>query len=118
MFRRILGAGLLLALVGLLAPVPAVAQKKDAKDKDIPTIDADTLRPGEVNGKLQTTPGTDGSFTVRVEVKKQEIDPKALEKLSRAGGKENAELEAVVREQERIARLQAELARERTPSAQ
>src|SRR5437868_6579931 len=106
MLRRILGAALLLALFGVLVPVPAAAQKKDAKEKDIPTVDADTLRPGDVNGKLQTVPGTDGSFTVRVELKKQELDQKALEKLTRVGGKENAELEALMREQERIARLQ------------
>jgi len=114
MLRRILGSGLLLALFVVFAPVSAFAQKKDAKPKeDTPTVDADKLTPGEFTGKLQTTPGSDGSFTLRTEYKHVVVDQKALDKALKQAGSTQGPLHNLAREQQHIAQLQMDLQRAR-----
>lgn len=73
MFGRILAGCLVLTLV---LPLLAQNAKKGAKD-DKPAVDADKLKPGVFVGKLLNAPGTDGAFTVEVEMQTLELRPNA-----------------------------------------
>jgi len=111
MYRRLLGAGLLVVMFLSLGAPATWAQKPDKKPAAAPT-DADTLPPGESSGKLKSVPGTDGTFTVGVEYQHLELkNPKALAQFQKA----NPQLTNAIRDQQKIAQTQAHLATARTP---
>ncbi len=72
-------------------------------------VDGDNLPPGQFTGKLVSTPGTDGLFTVNVEFDKVVLRPGA-------GQSENRDVQQLIRDQNRIEKTQNELARARNPS--
>jgi hypothetical protein len=69
--------------------------------------DGGTLPPGDYTGKLVSTPGTDGSFTVTVETDRTEAN-------ANAASRENHEVQQLLKDQEHIDKLQIELARAKT----
>lgn len=72
-------------------------------------MDGDNLPPGQFTGKLVSTPGTDGLFTVNVEFDKVVLKPGA-------GRSENRDVQQLTRDQNRIEQTQNELASARNPS--
>lgn len=88
---------------GCLLALPALAGDKNAAD---PTKDAasDKLPPGDYTGKLVSTPGTDGMFTVVIETDRLQAKPGAAQTQSR-------EVQQLLKDQEHIEKLQLELAR-------
>src|SRR5947209_468550 len=109
MVRRLLGSGLLLALLtSCTASAPGQDKKKKADPP--PTADADTLPAGQYAGKLKNAPGSDGSFVLAVEYQHLELtNPKALQQFMKA----NPQLAHAIRDQQHIATLQNQLARAR-----
>ena len=83
------------------APLLAADPPKD--------VDGDNLPPGQFAGKLVSTPGTDGLFTVNVEFDKVMLKPGA-------GQSENRDVQQLTRDQNRIEKTQNELAHARNPS--
>jgi len=115
MLRRIPMAAFLLAALAVLPAAPAFGQKKDkANDTNVPSVDADTLTPGDYTGKLQGLPDTDGNFVVRIDFQRLQLDQKALDKALKAGGKENKQLNKLAAENQHIAQLQLEVLNART----
>jgi hypothetical protein len=102
--RRHLGFGLLTAFL-LALPVSAADEKKKG-DNVLPTIDSDKLTAGDYTGKLLTVPGTDGSFTLEIQV------PKLVLKNPNQAPSGN-KYANVIREQQRITQLQNQLAHSR-----
>jgi hypothetical protein len=87
---------------GLLAmPVVAANTPKD--------VDGDKLPAGQFTGKLVSTPGTDGSFTVNVETDRVELKQGAART-------ENRDVQQLMRDQQRVEQTQSEIARARNPS--
>ena len=82
----------------LAAPLPAADPPKD--------VDGDNLPSGVFTGKLASTPGSDGSFTMKVEIDRMELKPGAARN-------ENREVQQLVRDQQRIEQTQGEIARAR-----
>jgi hypothetical protein len=97
-------------LAGLFLILPASAQDRKKDKKAPPTVDSDKLAAGEYTGKLKTTPGSDGEFTVEVEVPHLEL--KNPNQIPRSN---NNQLNNIYREQQRIVQLQGQLAASRTP---
>jgi len=115
MYRRLFGAGLLMATF-LCVEMPAQGadkdKKKDKKAEPAPTTDADKLPAGDFSGKLKSVPGSDGTFLVGVEYQHLELkNPNALAHFQKA----NPHLNNLVRDQQHIAQTQAQLANARTP---
>ena len=88
---------------GCLFALPAFAADP-GKD-----VDGDNLPAGQFTGQLVSTPGTDGSFTLKVEMDRIELRPGA-------GQSENRDVQQLARDQRRIEQTQAEMARARNPS--
>jgi hypothetical protein len=72
-------------------------------------VDGDNLPPGAFTGKLVSTPGTDGLFTVNVEFDRVVLRPGANQS-------ENREVQQLVRDQQRVERTENELVRARNAS--
>jgi hypothetical protein len=97
--------GLLTALTFLL-PLMAADNKKDKKDDPtLNPLDSDKLPAGDYTGKLLTTPGSDGAFTLQIDFKHYE--PKNPAQLTAKEAKLQAEIQAV---QQKMATTQAHLA--------
>ncbi len=82
----------------LAAPVLAADPPKD--------VDGDNLPAGTFTGKLTIVPGTDGSFTMKVEFDHVQLKPGAA-------NNQNRDVQRLVRDQERIEKTQVEIARAR-----
>jgi hypothetical protein len=85
---------------GCLAALPALAADPPKN------ADGGTFAPGDYTGKLVSTPGTDGAFTIAVETDRLAPKPGAAQA-------ENRDVQQLLRDQEHIDKLQAELARSR-----
>jgi hypothetical protein len=72
MLARILRAVALLAVTLCLAMSAQAQDKSKAPDKSAASVDADTLKEGEYFGKLINTPGSDGQFTIRIDMSRYE----------------------------------------------
>lgn len=110
--RRLIGTGLLIAVIFGLPIADAYSQAKKKADPKAPTtiIDSAKLGAGEFIGLLKSTPGADRVFTLEVEV------PQA------AGGTpgkmaypNNGNANRIAQAQLRVQREMADLARARTP---
>jgi hypothetical protein len=105
--RRYLGA---VPFLALLLALPAAAQKQR-----VPTpqnaLDAEKLGNGQFTGFLLTVPGTDRTFTVRVQYQDVQLKPNAL----RTANNQNVQLN---RQLQQIARLQQQMARSKNPAQQ
>lgn len=113
---HLLGIGVLALAILSLSGEPAFGQKKDKNDT--PPVDAGNLPPGVFQGKLLNLPtGTDRTFSLEVETKIVELDENAVRKLQQGNpnGQYARALEQLQRDQQRMARLQQELARARNP---
>src|SRR4051794_40038358 len=98
-----MGSRSLVALLcGSLLALPAVAADP-AKDTD-----GGKLPPGQYTGKLTSTPGSDGAFTVKVEVDQQQLNTGQVNAV-------NSEVRDAQIDQERIDKLQLEMARTKDP---
>jgi hypothetical protein len=93
--------GCILGLPALAADKPAPKNADAAKD-----VDGDKLPAGQFTGKLSNVPGSDGSFTVNVEIERAEVGPNALRNETRQG-------QQILRDQQQIERLQMDIARAR-----
>jgi hypothetical protein len=102
---RYVGAVPFLALVLAL---PAAAQKR-AQPKN--TLDADNLASGQFTGLLLTAPGSDRTFTVRVQYQQLQLKPNALRTANNQNNSANRQLQ-------QIARLQQQMARSKNPAQQ
>jgi len=113
MLRRILTLSLLAALV---LPLAAAAADKDknATPAPKPAVDADKLSPGDFLGKLMTTPGTDGSFTVEMSYQHLEPNPN-YHPPHNANAQANHTANTLAKDQQRIAHLQQQVARAKKP---
>ena len=100
MRSRCLGTAL---LCGCLWAFPTLAADKNAAPDAGKDVDGDKLPPGQFTGKLKTVPGSDGSFTINVEIDSLQLKPGA-------GANEAAQ---VLRDQQQLERLQADVARAR-----
>jgi hypothetical protein len=112
MGNRFLGSTLLVAFV-LLAPALAADDKKPAgKDDKTKPLDADTLPIGAYTGKMLDVVDQDGNFTAQVDITHYEPkDPKHPDAYAKA-------MQLVTREQERIARLEHDVATAKKPQEQ
>jgi hypothetical protein len=106
MRRRYLGA---VPFLALLLAVPAAAQKRPAPPQN--AIDADKLASGQFTGFLVTPPGSDRTFTVRVQYQDVQLKPNAL----RTANNQNAH---VNRQLQQAARLQQQMAKSKNPAQQ
>jgi hypothetical protein len=99
--------------LALFLALPATAQKNKPQNKPQPQapLDADKLASGKFTGFLLTTPGTDRTFTVRVQYQNVELKPNALRTAANANNQANRQLQQVVR-------LQQQMARSRNPAQQ
>src|SRR5438105_2853470 len=104
MRRRYLGA---VPFLALLLALPAAAQKRVPTPQN--ALDAEKLTSGQFTGFLLTAPGTDRTFTVRVQYQDVQLKPNAL----RAASNQNAQLN---RQLQQIARLQQQMARSKSPA--
>jgi hypothetical protein len=111
MWHRFLAVGLLAALICGLPSVRA-DDKKGKKDdpKQQTPVDSDKLPAGDYTGKLVTTPGADGTFTIQIDTKRYE--PKNPNQLT---NKENQLQGKIQQSQQKIANLQAQIIGARTP---
>jgi hypothetical protein len=107
-----LGSGLLLGLL-LLSPGLAADEKKPAaKDDKTKHVDSDTLPNGSYTGKMLDMVDQDGNFTAQVDITHYEPkDPKHPEAHAKA-------MQAVTRDQERVAQLEHEYATAKKPQEQ
>ena len=104
MFRRFLGAALLLTVLAANA-TPVNGQDKKKKPDAPPPTDADTLTAGSYAGKLKTTPDTDGSFVVSIPYQHYVLkNPNKIPKNT------NPQMTRLLRDQQNIANIQAKLA--------
>jgi len=103
-----LGAGLLLASL-LVLPVSA-APRKPGKNNSPPSVDAEKLTARKLTGKLVSTPGTDRSFTLQIQLQQLKLKPDALRP------RDDPELRNLARSQRRLLQLQDRLARSRNPA--
>jgi hypothetical protein len=95
--------------LALLLALPAAAQKKPALPNN--PVDADKLASGQFTGFLLTTPGTDRTFTVRVQYQDLQLKPNALRTANNQNNHANRQLQ-------QIARLQQQMARSKNPAQQ
>ncbi len=106
-----LGAGFTLAL---LLALPAFADDKNPPAKVDPKapVDADKLTPGEFTGKLKSTPGSDGNFTLTVEYQHLELkNPNQLPK-------NNAGSKTLSHDIQHVTKLQQQVANAKKPQDQ
>jgi hypothetical protein len=82
----------------------ALAARADAPKN----VDGDNLPLADYVGKLTTTLNSDGAFTMKVEFDRAQVNPGAVNAA-------NTELRDVLRDQERIDRIQADIGRTRDP---
>jgi len=110
--RRLVGASLLTLAFLAACAVEAHAQKDKKKDdkKDQPAVDSAKLS-GEFAGTLKTTPGTDRTFLVSVEVKK--LVPTGKTTTPYRGN--NTNVSRILTLQNKIASDQVHMKRARTP---
>lgn len=80
-----------LAAVSCLTLVASAQDKGKAPEKSEPPIDADTLKEGEYFGKLVNTPGSDGRFTIRIDLSRYEAKDSSA--ASRVNTQLNADLQ-------------------------
>src|SRR5437764_4131525 len=108
MYRRCIGAGLLMAtFLFLEVPGNGAYKPKKGEKEAVPMTDADKLPPGEFSGKLKSPPGSDGTFVVATEYQHLELkNPGALNQFQKA----NPQLANAIRDQQQTAQTQAELA--------
>jgi len=101
---------LLATLVMGLPHLAAQDKKKKADDPPAAPVDADKLTPGDYTGKLLTTPGSDGTFTLQLEYKHYE---------AKNGGKlpKNAtpQQQRLHQAQQKISHLQSQIAHSKNP---
>src|SRR5438270_8239812 len=71
-------------------------------------VNGDKLPVGQFTGKLVNTPGSDGSFTVNVEIQYAEAGPNAARN-------EIREVQQAARDRRQIERLEADVAEARNP---
>ncbi len=96
--------------LALLLALPAAAAQKNKPQPQSP-LDADKLASGKFTGFLLTTPGTDRTFTVRVQYQDVQLKPNALRNANSQSNHANRQLQ-------QIARLQQQMARSRNPAQQ
>ncbi len=104
---RCVGAAPFLAL---LLALPAAAQRNKVPQPQN-AVDSDKLGNGQLTGYLLTTPGTDRTFTVRVQYQDAQLKPNALNTAASANNRANHQLQ-------QIARLQQQMARSKNPAQQ
>ncbi|HZY87395.1 MAG TPA: hypothetical protein VFE78_21340 [Gemmataceae bacterium] len=102
---RYVGAVPFLALA--LALPAAAAPPKQPQN----TLDADNLASGQFTGLLLTAPGSDRTFTVRVQYQQLQLKPNALRTANNQNNAANRQLQ-------QIARLQQQMARSKNPAQQ
>jgi hypothetical protein len=98
----------LLALF-LALPAAAAAQKNKAQPQN--PLDADKLAAGQFTGALVTAPGTDRTFTLKVQYQDVQLKPNALRNANNQNNHANRQLQ-------QIARLQQQMARSKNPAQQ
>jgi hypothetical protein len=99
--RCIVSGSLAVFLLALSAQAADDTPKKG--NKVVPTIDSDTFPAGDYAGKLISTPGTDGSFVVEIQVPKLVLkNPNQLPKGNKYAN--------ITKEQAKITQLQNQLA--------
>lgn len=95
-----------IALLGILLALPAPAaddpKAKPPANGNSKIVDANNLQPGECMGKLLAPPGSDGHFTVRVDLSHLELKDKNA--ISRTNSKVNADMQRINQLQQQIAR--------------
>jgi hypothetical protein len=104
MRRSYLGSGLFLALA-----LTGAAAAPPAKRPGQPALDSDNLTAGRFTGKLLTTPGTDGTFTVQIQYQQVQVNPNA---------RNNPQARNIQNELAQIQRLEVQMARSRNPQAE
>ena len=105
---RYLGTVPILALV-LALPAAAAPPKNQGKPKNV--LDADQLASGQFTGALLSAPGSDRTFTVRVQYQQIQLKPNALRNANNQTAHANRQLQ-------QIARLEQQMARSRNPAQQ
>ena len=103
---RYVGAAPLLAL---LLALPAAAQKNKPQPQN--PVDSDKIASGQFTGYLLTTPGTDRTFTLRVQYQDLQLKPNAQRTANNANNQANRQLQ-------QIARLQQQMAKSKSPAQQ
>jgi hypothetical protein len=105
----------MLTFVAVFAVPTFAADKKNDKNAPppVPTADSDTLPPGNFTGKLKSPPGSDGSFVVAVEY--QHLVLKPANKLPK---NPTPQLQAVIKDQAKVAQLQTKVATAKTAKGQ
>ena len=98
------------SFLALLLALPAAAAQKNKAQPQGP-LDADKLASGKFTGFLLTTPGSDRTFTVRVQYKDVQLKPNALRTAGNSNNQANRQLQQIVR-------LQQQMARSRNPAQQ
>jgi hypothetical protein len=109
MCYRFLGVGLLLAAVLALPALGAPAKKKKAGTP----LDSENLSAGQFTGTVLTTPGSDRTFTVRIQL--QQLQLKNPNQLLRSSYNDSREYQNLLRKQQQILQLQQKMASSRNP---
>jgi hypothetical protein len=104
MRRFYLGTGLFLALA-----VAGSAAAAPGKKPGQPTVDSDNLTAGRFTGKLLTTPGTGGTFTMQIQYQQVQVNPRA---------RNCPQLRNIQNELAQIQRLEVQMARSRHPQTE
>ena len=107
MLRRVFGPALVTALIVALPAFTAddSTYKKKTDSSSQTPLDSDKLTPGDYTGVLETVPGSDGSFTLRIDKSHQVLnDPAAYAARS---ARDQTKIQA---EQAKISGIQARLA--------
>jgi hypothetical protein len=105
MRRSYLGIGLSLALVVAGSAAAAPPARKPGQ----PAVDSDSLTSGRFSGKLLSTPGTDGTFTLQVQYQVIQVNPNA---------RTSPYLRNIQNELGQIQRQEMQMMRSRNPQAQ
>jgi hypothetical protein len=112
MYRRFVGIGMLAMFLSLVASSNGADDNKKKKGDPPPTTDSDSLAPGDFTGKLKSTINSDNSFIVSVMYQHLELkNPNALAQFQKA----NPQLKNLIRDQQRVAQLQSQLANTKNP---
>jgi hypothetical protein len=105
------------ALMALALAAPLQAQDKGKKKGDpagdVPTVDAETLKPGQVVGKVLTVSET--SLQVRADIVHFELDPKALAKVNASN---NQIILQLVRDQQALTKAYQKIGAAKNPKQQ
>src|SRR5262245_39988606 len=105
------------ALMALALTAPLQAQDKDRKTGDpkgeVPTVDAESLKPGQVVGKVLSASET--SMQVRADIVHYELNPRAVAK---ANASNNQIIQQVLRDQQALTRSYQKIAAAKNPRQQ